>query len=69
MGKISKNKKENRNQKTLVVKKIAEMYDVSVAYVYGSLRGDYKNETVEQMKKEYNRLMKAIDNVFKTAAQ
>jgi len=65
MTKMSKSRKENRNQKALVVKKLSEHFGVSLSYVYGSVKGDFKNETAEEIKKEYNRLMKAIDNVFK----
>ncbi len=61
----SKKKPKRSTQRALVVKKLANRYDVTVQMVYQALKNDRTSELAEEIKKEYNRLIKAIDNVLK----
>lgn len=51
--------------RALIVKQLAAKFEVDRNHVYLCLRGDSQSETAEQIQKEYNRLMKAIDNALK----
>lgn len=58
-------KKENKTQRALVVKELANKYNVTDGYVRQCLLRYVDNEKSEEICRDYNRLMKEIDNVFK----
>jgi len=58
-------KKENKTQRALVIKQMAAAYNVSDSYIRQCLLGYWNTEKSDEISKEYNRLMAAIDNVFK----
>lgn len=60
-----KSRKKYNAKSALIVKQLAGKYEVSEAFVRMSISGDRVSETAELIKKDYNRLYKAIDNVFK----
>lgn len=51
--------------RALIVKQLSKKFEVEINHVYLCLRGDSQSETAEQIKKEYHRLAKAIDNALK----
>ncbi|MBS1740697.1 MAG: hypothetical protein JST88_09170 [Bacteroidetes bacterium] len=67
MAITNKSKKITKRSTTraLLVKELAKKFQVDRNHVYLCLRGDSQSETAEEIKREYNRLMKAIDNVLK----
>lgn len=60
-----KSRKKYDNVKALVIKEVAQAFEVTEAYVRLALNGNKDNETTDAMKKEYNRLYKAVEKVFK----
>lgn len=61
-----KNRKKYDGKKALVVNELAEKYGITSMYVRQILRGDAGDtEVAEAVKKEFPRLYKAINNVFK----
>jgi len=62
----AKNRKNDlKREKALIIYRLSQQFQVTDRYVRMAVRGDVKNENAEEIKREYNRLMKAIDNVFK----
>jgi len=65
MNAIRKSRKKYDGKKAIVIKELAERYQVTEGYVRIALRGDMDNETTREIVKDYNRLYKALENVFK----
>lgn len=55
---MEKNKYNKYN--VLVIRRLSEKYGYTAYYVRQCLRGDRKNLTADQLRKEYNSLSKAI---------
>lgn len=49
----------------MLVNELAARYSVTHRTVYNAINGEQDSDLAEQIKKEYNRLMKAIDNALK----
>lgn len=59
-------KKNNRStQRALIVKHLAGKYDVTVQMIYQALRNERVSAFAEEIIKEYNHQMVAIDNILK----
>lgn len=65
MSAIRKSRKKYDAKSAFVIKQLAISYEVTDVFVRLAVRGDRDSETAVQIKKEYNRLMKAIDNALK----
>lgn len=61
-----KSKIKINGRKALVINEVAKMHKVTTQYVRIALRGEQQNETTEMLRKDYNRLYKAVENVFKS---
>lgn len=60
------NKKTNRNtQRALIIKHLAVKHDVTVQMIYQAMKADKISNLAEEVIKEYNHLMSAIDKLLK----
>ena len=57
----SKNKKYNYNQR--IVSELCKKYSAAADTVRKSLRGDRKSETSENIKKDYHKALKALNEM------
>lgn len=64
MGTNSKSRKKYNAKSALVIKELAKRYEVSDAMVRLSISGDRTSDTAEEIKKEYNRLMKEVNTAL-----
>lgn len=60
-----KSRKKYDGRKALIVKQLAVSFKVSESYVRMAINSDVNNLTTEDIKKEYKRLMAAINNILK----
>ena len=61
-----KSKIKINGRKALVINEVAKMHKVTTQYLRIALRGEQQNEKTEMLRKDYNRLYKAVENVFKS---
>lgn len=60
-----KSKIKINGRKALVINEVAKLHGVTTQYVRVALKGEQQNDTTELLVKDYNRLYKALENVFK----
>jgi|GEM_PF-3114934 len=68
MSAIAKSKKKytpKSSKRAMLVRELAARFQVTEKTVYNAINGDHDSDLAQQIKKEYNRLMKAIDNALK----
>lgn len=60
-----KSRKKYDVKKTLIVKQLVEHFGKSESYIRMAINNTVSNLTTEEIKKEYDRLYKAIDKILK----
>lgn len=58
-------KKSDKRERALVIHRIAINYNVTDTYVRQIMRGEGDSELAQKVREDFNRLCKAIENVFK----
>lgn len=56
--------KTNKTQRALIVKEIARIRNVSISYVYKALNGTASNIMTDDIRRDYARLSKAINQAI-----
>lgn len=64
MNLIGKNSKRYNAKSSLIIKRLASKYEVTESFVRLSIKGDRDSNTANAIKKEYNKLIIAIDKVL-----
>jgi hypothetical protein len=59
---MDENTKKRNNYNTDVINRLAQKYGVTDRFVRQSLKGDRDSETAETLKKEYHKMVKALDD-------
>lgn len=62
---MGKNRKKYDGTKALVIKQLTKKFEYTTDYIRKCIRGDADSIYADEVRKEYNRLYKAIDNVLK----